>query len=116
MKCPTCQAAEKQYKAGFNRSRSQRYRCGICNRAYTPKPKRNGYPLETRMLAIRMYVEGNSTRAIGRILKVSQQSVSNWVNEYVQQLPEAQRPEELHTVELDELYTFIGSKKTKSTS
>jgi len=68
------------------------------------------------MLAIRMYVEGNSTRAIGRILKISQQSVSNWVNAYVDQLPEAQRPEKLHTVELDELYTFIGNKKTKPTS
>ena len=116
MTCPKCQATKKQYKAGFNRSRSQRYRCGICNRAYTLEPKLNGYPSETRMLAIRMYVEGNSTRAIGRILKVSQQSVSNWVSAYVDQLPEAQRPENLHTVELDELYTFIGNKKTKSTS
>lgn len=68
------------------------------------------------MLAIRMYVGGNSTRAIGRFLKFSQQSVSNWVSAYVARLPEAQRPEHLHTVELDELYTFIGNKKTKSTS
>lgn len=116
MICPKCQATKKQYKAGFNRSGSQRYRCSICNRAYTLEPKQNGYPPETRMLAIRMYMEGNSTRAIGRILKVSQQSVSNWVSAYVDQLPEARRPEKLHTVELDELYTFIGSKKTKSTS
>ena len=72
MNCPYCNAEVKQYKAGFNRSGSQRYRCGICKRAYTPKPNPLGYSADTRILAIRMYLEGNSQRAIGRILKVSQ--------------------------------------------
>ena len=116
MTCPSCQSTEKQYKSGFNRSGSQRYRCGICNRAYTPEPKENGYPIETRMLALRMYVEGNSTHAIGRVLKVSPQSVGNWVSAYAENLPEAVRPQEVETAELDELYTFIGNKKTRSTS
>lgn len=116
MSCPSCQATQKQYKSGFNRSGSQRHRCGVCNRAYTPTPKENGYPVETRLRAVRMYVEGNSTRAIGRILQVNQQSVSNWVSAYAERLPEAIRPKDVHTAELDELYTFVGSKKTKSTS
>ena len=68
------------------------------------------------MLAIRMYLEGNSQRAIGRILQLSPQSVANWVSIYVENLPAAQRPESVHTAELDELYTFIGNKKTGSTS
>jgi len=116
MTCPSCQSTEKQYKSGFNRSGSQRYRCGICNRAYTPEPKENGYPIETRMLALRMYVEGNSTHAIGRILQVSPQSVGNWVSAYADNLPEEVHPKEVETAELDELYTFIGNKKTRSTS
>lgn len=116
MSCPPCQSLQKQYRSGFNRSGSQRYRCGVCNRAYTPEPKENGYPTETRLLALRMYLEGNSTRAIGRILKISQQCVANWVNAYTNQLPDAVRPELVHTAELDELYTFIGNKKTKPTS
>ena len=116
MNCPHCTAEVKQYKAGFNKSGSQRYCCGICTRAYTPEPNPLGYPTETRMLAIRMYLEGNSQRAIGRILKVSQQSVANWVGIYAESLPAAQKPESVHTAELDELYTFIGNKKTGSTS
>jgi transposase-like protein len=116
MTCPSCQSNKKQYKSGFNRSGSQRYRCGVCSRAYTPAPKENGYPAETHLLAIRMYVEGNSTRAIGRILEVSPQSVANWVSAYTDRLPGAALPKDVHTAELDELYTFIGSKKTKSTS
>ena len=111
MQCPKCQSTVKQYRSGFNLSGSQRHRCGVCNRVYTPIPNLNGYPPEIRMLAIRMYVEGNSQRAIGRILKVSQQSVANWINAYVEKLPPAERPEKLNIAELDEMYTFIGDKK-----
>lgn len=61
-------------------------------------------------------MEGNSQRAIARILKVSQQSVANWINAYVDKLPPAPVPDKPQTAELDELYTFVGQKKTKSTS
>ncbi|MBE7534510.1 MAG: helix-turn-helix domain-containing protein [Anaerolineales bacterium] len=78
--------------------------------------KEKGYPKETRMLALRMYVEGSSQRSIARILKVSPQSVSNWINVYVAQLPPAPVPRKPRVAELDELYTFLKRKKTKSTS
>ena len=116
MKCPRCASIVKQYRSGFNPSGSQRYRCGVCNRVYTPTPKLNGYPPEIRMLALRMYVEGNSQRAIARILKISPQSVANWVGAYVDKLPPAKQPTNLNVAELDELYTFLGDKKTDSTS
>ena len=93
MNCPTCNAEVKQYKAGFNPSGSQRYRCGICKRAYTPKPKPLGHSTETRMLSICLHLKGKSQRAIGRILKVSQQSVANWIGEYIENYPEKQKPE-----------------------
>jgi transposase len=65
-----------------------------------------------------MYVDGMNFRRIERTLKVSRQSVANWVKAYAQRLPEqATKPsQELEVNELDELFTFIGSKKTKSTS
>ena len=62
------------------------------------------------MLAIRMYLEGNSQRAIGRILQVSPQSIANWVGSFVEELPAEQKPERVHTAELDELYTFSSKK------
>ena len=83
---------------------------------YTPEPKGNGYPIETRLLAIRMYVEGNSYGAIGRILKVNPQSVANWVSAYTAKLPKAPLPAKVKKAELDELFTFVGKKKTKSIS
>jgi len=62
-----------------------------------------------------MYVDGINFRRIGRLLNVHHQSVINWVNAYAVNLPEAPTPEEVDAVEMDELYTFIGEKKTEST-
>lgn len=101
-------------KAGFNHSGSQRYKCGECKRAYTPVAREKGYSQETRMLALRMYVEGSSHRSIARILKISPQSVSNWISVYVSKLPPAPMPQKPKVAELDELYTFLKQKKTRS--
>ena len=68
------------------------------------------------MLAIRMYVEGSSQRSIGRILQISPQTVANWITAYTSQLPPAEIPQKPRTAELDEMYTFVQQKKTKSTS
>ena len=77
-------------------------------------PKENGYPAKTRLLAIRMYVEGSSYSSIGRVLKVNPQSVANWVTQYTAKLPPAPVPKKVRKAELDELYTYVGEKKTKS--
>lgn len=72
----------------------------------------NGYPEEIRQQAVRLYLEGTNFRRIGRLLCVNHQSVVNWVNAYHQTLPAAKqlvaKPE---TIELDEMYTFVGTKK-----
>jgi hypothetical protein len=48
---------------------------------------------------------------------VHHQTVINWINAHVSTLPDQPPlPDEVTVVEQDELYTFIGDKKTKSTS
>jgi transposase-like protein len=116
MKCPKCNSSKRQVKNGLNKSGSQKYRCRECGTVHTPEPKENGYPAETRLVAIRMYVEGSSYGSIGRVLKVNRQSVANWVSAYTAKLPKAPLPEKVKKAELDELFTFVGKKKTKSTS
>jgi len=114
--CPNCQATTRQNKAGKTKAGSQRYRCMYCQRKYTPEPKPHGYPESVRQRAIEMYVDGGNFRRIARHLKVNHQSVANWVVGHAEALPEAPVPEEVHEAEMDELFTFSGSKKTKSTS
>ena len=67
--------------------------------------------------AVKLSVDGVSFRRIGRHLGVDHVTVMNWVKAYSDQLPDAPVPAErpLHVVEMDELYTFIGTKKTGST-
>lgn len=115
MKCPKCGITQYQSKAGYNRSGSQRYHCTQCGAKYTPVRQHHGYPLELRTQAIRLYVDGLNFRRIARQLGVHHQTVINCVNAYVAALPPAAVPQQT-TIELDELYTFVGEKKTKRTS
>jgi transposase-like protein len=102
MECPQCSATAKQHKIGFNKSGSQKYRCRVCGKTYTPQPSWNGYSPEIHTRAVRLYLEGNSLQGIGRILKVNPQSVSHWVRAHTVALPEACVPEHPKVAELDE--------------
>jgi hypothetical protein len=61
---------------------------------------------------VRLYLEGTNFRRTGRVLGVNHQSVINWVNAYHAFLPAAEPPVAApETLEMGELFTFIGSKK-----
>ncbi|MCA1606834.1 MAG: IS1 family transposase [Acidobacteria bacterium] len=114
-RCPSCQR-QTLVKAGLNSSGSQRYQCKVCKHYTTLQPKPEGYPAETRRNALRLYLEGNGLRRIGRLLEVTHQTVANWINTAQAHLPPAPpQPPHSSVIELDELYTFVGKKKTKST-
>ncbi len=118
VKCPHCQHEDQQVKIGLNRSGSQRYLCKGCRRKYTPEPKTHGYSQALREQALKLYVDGLNLRRIGRTLGIDHQTVANWVTAHANSLPDSPpMPEQpLAVNELDELFTFIGAKKTKRTS
>ena len=115
MKCPHCDQNTRQNRAGKTNAGSQRYRCMHCKRKYTPKPKPHGYPESLRQRAVEMYVDGGNLRRIARHLKVAPQTVAYWVTDLAEALPGAPMPNEVKEAEMDELFTFIGDKKTEST-
>jgi transposase len=55
---------------------------------------------------------GLSMNAIGRILRVSAQSVLRWVRHFAEKTYEKPEPREAVVVELDEMWHYLGSKKT----
>lgn len=115
--CPKCAQARYQVKDGFTSAGSQRRRCQACGARYTPTPKPAGYAPDLRTQALKMYVDGLNFRRIARLLGVHHQSVINWVNAAAEHVPDAPpQPATAETVELDELYTFVGQKKNGSTS
>ncbi len=116
MECPKCHKRDRQVKSGLTEFGSQRHKCQHCGTRYTPEPKSQGYSRDIRMAAMRMYVDGLNFRRIGRHLGVNPQSVANWVKAYAAQLPSAAKPSQVDILEMDELHTFVGHKKTKPTS
>ncbi len=61
-----------------------------------------------------MYVNGMGLRAIGRVKGITHVTIINWIKQVGELLPSAYEPETIPQVgELDELETFVGSKKTK---
>lgn len=116
--CPHCQDTSRQVKAGFTRTRSQRYQCQECRRQYTPEPRPLGYDDKTKETALKLYLEGNGFRRIGRLLSVNHQSVVNWINAFHAGLRAKKLalpvPGKVSTLEMDELFTFVGTKKSPS--
>ena len=116
--CPHCHRSTQQVKNGRPPAGSQRSLCGACRRKYTPERRPQGYGEDLRRRAVQLYVDGMNLRRIGRTLGVVHQTVANWVAAHADALPD-QPPAPsgaVKTAELDELYTFVGDKKTSPTS
>ena len=116
--CPYCERKDKQVKNGRTRAGSQVYKCIDCNRKYVLEPKPIGYEWNVRQQAIRLVLDGNSQRQAARHVGVSHGTVANWFKEYADALSDdLPRPDGgVEVAEQDELFTFIGHKKTKPTS
>lgn len=115
--CPHCHQSHLQVKDGLTRAGSQRFRCRLCNRRYTPQPKPRSASDDLKATASRMHVDGISFRCIARHLDVHHQTVINWLKAAAERVPDAPpAPDTAEVVELDELFTFVGEKKTSSTS
>lgn len=89
--------------------------CTNCGRqfidTYSP-PK--GYSNEKKLECLNAYVNGAGFRAIERQTGVHHTTIINWVKQIGEKLPAAPPTDKIPTVgELDELETFVGSKKTK---
>ena len=64
-----------------------------------------------------MYLNGLGFRAIERITGINHNSIIGWVRKTAQLLPEDPPAEILPEItQVDELQTFVGSKKTKNGS
>ena len=88
----------------------QRYKCKDCNYNYTKG--RNCKDKSLKRFALELYLEGLGFRSIGRLIKVSHVSVCNWVKQYGQSLDLLQNDHKICLTEIDEMHSYVGSKKT----
>jgi transposase-like protein len=108
LKCPKCESKVKQYKHGTTSKGKPRFRCKICFAVYSFEPPR--YSEEFKRESVQLYLEGNSGRAVGRIRKISKNTIWGWLKEYADNLPAVQE-NDVETAEQDELCTYIKKDK-----
>lgn len=111
MQCPECSSTDIS-RNGKQRGK-QNYLCKACRRqfieTYDPPP---GYSDEFKRECLKLYVNGMGFRVIERVKGVHHTTVIPWVKQIGELLPDAYEPKiTLEVGELDELETFVGSKK-----
>jgi transposase len=106
--CPNCNSSDFR-KDGIVKQK-QRYLCKSCKYRFTVA--NIGKPDDVKRDALILYLEGLGFRSIGRVLKVSHVSVFNWIKSFGEKLDSLRSSDEIEVVEIDEMHTYIGSKKT----
>jgi len=108
--CPKCQNRHCT-KDGIVRER-QRYRCKHCGYRHTVAHK--WYSEEVKRQALALYLEGLGFRSIGRLLNCSHVAVYQWIKQYGEKVRlDVLATTEIEVVEMDEMHSYVGSKKTR---
>jgi transposase-like protein len=116
MKCPECQSSHIR-KNGIKKGK-QNHICVDCLRQFVIRNEApRGYSDEFKRECLKMYLNGMGLRGIERVKGVHHTTVITWIKKVGTLLPDSYAPDTIPQVgELDELETFVGSKKTKSGS
>lgn len=116
-RCTKCQSTHI-VKNGKTKTGRQKYHCKSCKAYGTLNPSVQ-YTPERKAEILRAYHERASLRGIERTFGVARQTVAKWLKEKSDSLPampplEAAQPDDV--LELDELWSFVESKKTNDGS
>jgi len=106
--CPRCKS-ENIRKDGIVKHR-QRFLCKDCSYRFTVECV--GKPEKLKRDALILYLEGLGFRSIGRYLGVSHVAVFNWIKSFGQRLDDIRSDDKIEVIEIDEMHTYVGSKKT----
>ena len=110
--CKIC-GSERTVKSGIV-SGKQRYLCKDCGCNFREGDLRtNDKVAAKKALCILLYAMAKgSFRMMGRILGIDHALVYRWIRAFGETLPEPVIPGDIREMEFDEMWHFIGSKKT----
>ena len=110
MKCIKC-GSINHVKRGIVGGK-QRYTCKDCGYNYTVMKKSTAKSGTTKRQALHLYLAGLGFRSIGRFLNVSYVSVYQWIKSFGENIEKIKSARKIEVVEIDEMHTYVGSKKT----
>jgi transposase-like protein len=70
------------------------------------------YSESDKQRALALYLEGLGFRSIGRLMGCSHVAVYQWIKQYGEKARLTMPATELEVVEMDEMHSYVGSKKT----
>ena len=87
--------------------------CKHCRNIYIPVQKERRYRKEIVDRAIELYIEENSGRAVGRLLKISKNTCLNLIRKRAKTIaPKDRSNERVKIIEMDELFSFKERKNS----
>jgi transposase len=112
--CPKCQS--EQVVPNGSAAGKPKKRCKQCGYQFTRTTPR-GKPLQTKIVAVLLYLSGLSMNRSATLCGVSAQAVLNWIRAFAQEHYEKPAPEGKAVVlELDEMWHYIKKTGTNSGS
>jgi len=114
--CKKCKS-ESVVKNGFVR-KHQRYRCNNCGYNFIEGDGRvNPILPAKKALAVILYSLGKASfNFLGRIFSVAPSLTYRWIAKEAERIPEPEVEATIQEMEFDEMWHFIGSKKTNAGS
>ncbi len=114
MECPECES--KHINKNGHKKGKQNYICVACKRQFIENYELSrGYAQEIKQECLAMYVNGMGFKAIERVKGIHNTTIMDWVKQVGEILPDYYNPAQIPEVgELDELETFVGSKKARA--
>jgi transposase-like protein len=104
--CPKCHA-QTCIKDGIVKQK-QRFKCKACGYRHTVAHR--GFSLEIRRQALQLYLAGLGFRSIGRLLKCSHVTVSQWIHSHGESIKSIRPEGQVKTIKINEMQTQIESK------
>ena len=111
-RCPKCKS-EIILKHGIVKGK-QRYTCKSCNYHFTVSKRGRALEKIYVIRALQLYLEGLGFRSISRLIGISHVTIIKWIKLYGSSLEIIRIEKDKEAiVEVDEIYSYIGSKKNE---
>ncbi len=110
--CPKCQSLNL-VKNGKTANKKQKYRCKNCRKQFITDYTYQGCRPFIRSLILKMTLNSSGIRDISRVLQISTNTVQKILLKQARKIPDARPPTRAKTVELDEFWSFVGSKQNQ---
>lgn len=104
--CPKCHA-KACIKDGIVKQK-QRFKCKVCGYRHTVAHR--GFSVDIRRQALQLYLAGLGFRSIGRLLKCSHVTVSQWIHSHGESIKSIRPEGQAKTIQINEMQTQIESK------